>query len=316
MYDKAHSCLFCGSEYLKIARHLRTVHDSEPEIAKILAMDEKCKEGKLAQKREFDRLRLKGNFYHNLKVLKCGGDLKVCRRPGKDEIVHFSQFVPCLHCLAFIQKHELWRHVAQCPFNEKQQSQETDGCHRKLQYESQLLLCGSKETDSQDALSSGLREQVISIMPVDEISLTAKTDDLILTFGKSLFEKSGSAKANYKSQKMRSLARLLMELHKVSGEKSSNLTAFISPTKFDLVIAATRNLCSHNVEADNDNLSAFDRPSLALHLGHYLKSCTSILRGIALRKRDQHMKEDGEGFLELMNAEWGNKISSAQARQV
>ena len=65
---------------------------------------------------------------------------------------------------------------------------------------------------------------------------------------------------------MRSLARLLMELQKVSGEKSSNLTAFISPTKFDLVIAATRNLCSHNVEADNDHLSAFDRPSLALHV--------------------------------------------------
>eukprot|EP00112_Aurelia_sp_Birch-Aquarium-sp1_P004128 Seg1469.8 transcript_id=Seg1469.8/GoldUCD/mRNA.D3Y31 product="hypothetical protein" protein_id=Seg1469.8/GoldUCD/D3Y31 len=313
IYDKAHSCLFCGKVYLKIARHLRNVHSSESDVAKILAINEKSKEGRKRQKLEYDRLRLKGNFYHNLEVLKCGGELKVCRRPGERDHIDFKQFVPCTHCLGFVQKHELWRHVSQCPFNEKH-SKDSEMIHRKLQYESQLLLYGSQEKNNQDATTNAFQDKVISIMRVDEISLTCKTDDLILAAGKSLFEKGGSAKATYISEKMRSLARLLIELRKISGEESATLTDAISPAKFDLVIIATRNLCSHIVDARNDHLPSFHRPSLALQLGHNLRRSAAILRGIALRKRDTNLKGDVEAFLELINAEWENKISSAAMR--
>ena len=314
IYDKSNACLYCENEYLKIARHLRNVHKSESEVMQVLAIDDKSNNGKHRQKLEFDRLRLKGNFYHNMKVLQYGGDLKVCRRPAEDEIIDPKTFKPCPHCLGFVQKHELWRHVANCPFNERKKKGDTEANNRKLQYESQLLLFGSQDSSNHDAISLGLREHVISSMRVDEISMTAKTDELILTFGKSLFEKSGSGKANYISQKMRSLARLLMELRKLSPGKGYSLADFISPTEFDLVVTATKNLCSHNVEADNDHLSAFDRPSLALHTGYYLKSCASLLRGAALRKRDQNLKDDVESFLELLNSEWSSKISSAALR--
>lgn len=257
---------------------------------------------------------MKGNFYHNLKVLKCGGDLKVCRRPGEEDIVDFKQFVPCTHCLGIVQKHELWRHVSQCPLNDKRQSEDLLPINRKLQYESQLLLYGSKQADSQDPISNAFREKVISIMRVDEISLTCKTDELILAAAKSLLEKGGSSKASYISEKMRSLARLLLELQKISGDKSATLSDFILPSKFDLVMLATRNLCSHNVDASNDHLQSFHRPSLALQLGHNLRRSAGILRGIALRKRDFILKGDVEAFLELINAEWESKISSTALR--
>ena len=312
IYNKAHSCLYCESEVLKIARHLEHVHCSEPEVRKILAMDKKDISAQQRPKSEFERLRLKGNFYHNIRVLKCGGELKVLRRPAEGELISYKQFVPCVHCLGFVQKTELWRHVAHCQFNDKCKD---EAKNRKLQYESELLLFGSKDLASQDQVTSAFREHVIAIMRVDEISLTAKTDELIFLFGKSQFEKGGSAKAIYISQNMRSLARLLIQLQKTSTDKSK-LTDFISPMQFDCIIEATKVLCSHNIIAENDHLSKFDRPSLALKIGNQLKRCASILRGIALRKKDTALKEDAEAFIDLMDSEWGSKISSAALRNL
>ena len=89
-----------------------------------------------------------------------------------------------MHCLGSVQKTELWRHVAHCQFNDKCKD---EAKNRKLQYESELLLFGSKDLASQDQVTSAFREHVIDIMHVDELSLTAKTDELIFLFGKSQF---------------------------------------------------------------------------------------------------------------------------------
>ena len=86
--------------------------------------------------------------------------------------------------------------------------------------------------------------------------------------------------------------------------------------QFDSIVAATKVLCRHNVAVENDHLSVFDRPSLALKVGNHLKRCASILRGIALRKQEKVLKEDAEAFIELMDSEWGNKISSPALRNL
>ena len=218
-----------------------------------------------------------------------------------------------MHTLSGIYtKSDLWRHVAHSPFNEKSKE---DTKNRKLQYESELLLYGSKDVDREDNIKKAFHDHVIAAMRVDEISLTAKTDELILLFGQSHFEKVGSVRSTYISQNMRSLARLLSDLQKVSKEERK-VADFISPTQFDAIIAATKVLCSHNIQAENDHLSAFDRPSLALKVGNHLKRCASILRGIALRKQDTGLKDDAEAFIDLMESEWGSKISSAALRNL
>ena len=196
---------FCGQETPKIPRHIRTHHKDEPEVLRIEAKaDQKLKN------RELDRIRLKGNFYHNLKVLKCGGVLTVIRSPNPSEKISYCQFVPCTHCLGFVQKKELWRHTARCPFNEGKAQGNLSGKHSKLQFESEMLLYGSK-----DGQSNAFIDSIISVMRQDEVSFVAKRDDLIFKFGQARFEKDGTSKANYITQKMRSLARLLIELRKV-----------------------------------------------------------------------------------------------------
>ena len=104
------ACYFCSNEYLKIARHLLNVHKDEPEIIRILALNPTVCEENEKRTMELARLRLKGNFYHNLKVLRTGGALKVLRRPSDDQLISPQQLVPCKLCLGFVQRHELWRH--------------------------------------------------------------------------------------------------------------------------------------------------------------------------------------------------------------
>ena len=206
VYDKAHNCFFCDKEYLKISRDLLTVHKDEADVMKIIAIDAKTKEGNERRQKELERLRLKGDFYHNAKVLKCGGQLKVLRRPISVELADYRQYIPCTHCLGFVQRHELWRHVAQCDFNDQKKKdgdQEEHVANRRLQHESEMLLYGSQEFCSQ-----AMQDSVMSSMRPDEISFVAKRDDLIVLFGSSWFEKSGSLRANYISDEMRSLARL------------------------------------------------------------------------------------------------------------
>lgn len=41
VYDKAHACVFCDKDCLKVARHILSVHNDETEVVKILAIEVK-----------------------------------------------------------------------------------------------------------------------------------------------------------------------------------------------------------------------------------------------------------------------------------
>ena len=139
-------------------RHFRTKHKNEPEVLRINVITDKKQ-----QEKEFHKLRLKGDFYHNLKVIECGGALKVMRWPPPDEMLDYKQFISCTSCLGFIQKHELWRHVKVCPFDEG--AMYDPGIHnRKLQHESEMLLYGSR-----NICMEAMEHSVLGIMRNDDI---------------------------------------------------------------------------------------------------------------------------------------------------
>ena len=91
-------------------------------MTRIAAIDTATDEGRKRKQVDLDILHFKGDFAHNIKVLKVGGELKVWRRPD-EEGISYQMFTPCTFCLAFVQKHELWRHAAVCPLNEKRGKQ-------------------------------------------------------------------------------------------------------------------------------------------------------------------------------------------------
>ena len=59
-------CFFCGVFQTKLTRHLKTRHKEETEIKQILQLPMK------QQTKEFDNLRKKGIYRHNLKLLQSG----------------------------------------------------------------------------------------------------------------------------------------------------------------------------------------------------------------------------------------------------
>ena len=112
IYDKIHYSIlqFAGK---KIGRHLETRHKDELDIKMLQGL---AKKEKL---RQLDWLRILGDFYRNMVVLRTGGDLIVWWRPDKDAIVNVNDYIPCKFCLAFLLKSDLWKHVQGCPFKEE-----------------------------------------------------------------------------------------------------------------------------------------------------------------------------------------------------
>ena len=73
----------------------------------------KGKQGK--RKTILDNFRARGNFFHNMKVVKVRGELIVWRRPIVHDVVEVTDYRLCPYSLAFITKKEMWRHAKRCP---------------------------------------------------------------------------------------------------------------------------------------------------------------------------------------------------------
>ena len=151
-------------------------------------------------------------------------------------------------------------------------------------------------------------------MRQDEVSFIARRDEVILKYGNSLFERNESQRASHITQRMRILARLVQHLRIVTQQHSHDLVHFLTPPKFDYVVDATKTLYNFKWDRENEEIGAFASPSFALKIGHALKGCANILRGIALRKKSKEMKADVNAFTELIDSEWAVKISASALR--
>ena len=296
IYDKRQSCYYCRKIVCKVARHYQTVHAKEKEVAKAL----KFRKNSNDRKKELERLRLLGNYQHNLRVLetKCG-QLIVVRRPSKSEEINGKDFLPCSHCFGFLRKSELWRHNKCCPFKNK----ETDGGGDNIQQKSKMLLLSHENTSD----SSILRETFAS-MKSDEITTIAQSDHLIRRYGAHLAERNDKDRRREVSQGMRQLSRLLLELRRNGTETftTMSLQDYMKPEYFDRLIASVKTLC--NLE-ESGKTKAVSTPSLALKLGFCLKKCIAILRGKALREKDDALLQDQTCLDTLMVSEWNERIS-------
>ena len=297
LYDKLNTCYYCEKEYLKVGRHLQQVHKDCPEVIKALSFPAKSAE----RLKELDKIRLMGNFVHNSKVLEANaGELKVVRRPNVGLKANPFEYLPCLYCHGFFDQKELYKHVASCTFADD----EKEVHPRRVRFTCSLLLAPNK---SSLGSSEKLSEHVLPRMKTDQISLAARNDEVILRYGSSLLQKHGKDKANYVSQHMRELGRLLVEGRKIAKMPSLSMKDFISPDKFDILVQATKNESGY--QDDADHLREYTSPSTALKLGYAIKKAAYIVRGQAIRNRDTTVQTNVEDFLKLHEQEWAEKIS-------
>ncbi|KAL3854014.1 hypothetical protein ACJMK2_013298 [Sinanodonta woodiana] len=288
IYDKVLACLYCGKLLKhKIVEHLNAKHCNETEVAKALA-----KSGKL-RAHAIEKIKHMGNYKHNIKVINLqNGNLIVAKRSATDQ--NYDQYLPCIYCLGFFKKGDLWKHGRSCKFK----CPNATGNETSMQARSKLLLSSTVESRCKNL------SPILDSMHSDEVYGFLKNDNLILSFGKILFEKLGIRRKHNISQRMRQLARIKISLE----PKCDQLADIICGKQFDNVVNATNTLC--NKIQNNEKVFVFEKPGLALRLGHNLMKCAQIKRGNALRNDDESGYKEASRFLELKDAEWADKISS------
>lgn len=88
--------LYCGKIFVKLTHHLLVSHSTELHVIDCFGSAKKSSE----RSSQIRKLRKKGNYIHNKKVLNAQeGSLLVCRRPTKHSDP--SEFLPCPHCYGF-----------------------------------------------------------------------------------------------------------------------------------------------------------------------------------------------------------------------
>ena len=108
--EKRHYCLFCehsnenSKKMTRILRHIRFIHEDQPEVKMAIEAEE------AGNRVPFDLLKLKGDHFHNLKVIsQQRGRLKVTRTPQAGtprENCSVNDFLPCAHCKVSVSKRE------------------------------------------------------------------------------------------------------------------------------------------------------------------------------------------------------------------
>ena len=258
----------------KISRHYEQKHQCEREVAIALAFNK----GSPTRKKHLEKLRLLGNFHHNVTVLETGkGELILKRRPSSAEKCIPGDYLPCSHCLDFFKRQELWKHMRSCGPDDAPKCQ-------KVQAKAKLLLFNSIAVSSSD--NNSILSQVFSTMRSDEVSLIVKNDWLIKEVGLFLVEKHGEKQQHLISQKMRELARLLTELRAADFSPNAQLSDFIKPENFDVVVSAVKNLSKFQFQ---EGVQRVATPS-SLKVGHSLKKCVSILRARPSAERTKTCK--------------------------
>ena len=75
----------------------------------------------------------------------------------------------------------------------------------------------------------------------------------------------GQRKAKYISQNMRIIARLLIELHKISNTDNKDMTSYLSAGHFDDIVKATKTLAGHKpVNTDGKMIRSFAIPFVSV----------------------------------------------------
>ena len=293
-WDKAQYCLFCKQKVSKIGRHLTDKHGSEFEVKRIKALKEieNSKEAKREKNILLEKLRKRGNHLHNQEVIKDGnGVIVVERRPSED--VPYQLYLICEFCVGYYHKTELSRHMRTCKL--KPIDAEITG---RVQSRASML-------SYQDPAVSVALKKIISCMNVDDVSLCVRSDNLLIQYGNKLcirHRKSGDQQ-HYISNKMRELARLLLEARQYSTNIKT-MNDIILPNNFDFVVQAVTELAGWDEETGR-----VKTPSIGIKLGHSLVKLSKIRKGEAIIKNDQNLKLLCDDFCSLISLRWSDEIN-------
>ncbi|XP_051747472.1 uncharacterized protein LOC127511081 [Ctenopharyngodon idella] len=278
-------CYVCQKPQSKIARHLET-HKTEAEVMEALSYPKRSEKRRLL----LEKLRNRGNFQHNLGVLKNGtGQIKL-KRTSKQ-----SKFIHCVYCKGMFSRSELWRHSRRCHFVPERPSGESKKANV-------LGLATTAQSVFSESISQGILKLVDPIRQ-DDLRTVVRNDFGILQLAQTLFKKHGAdtTKHDYIRQKLRELARLLLVLR---GDSIYTIEDAVMPGNFHKVVKAVKKVSGF----DEEN-NSYTAPSLALKIGHSLMKIADIIHCRALMTENEDLIKSIEAFKSLYSTKWCELVS-------
>lgn len=201
VYDKKHACLYCKKLYVKLPQHLEIAHIGKEEVAEYMKLPKNGKE----RADKIRKLRNKGNYVHNMEVLKNKeGALIVTRRSSKD--VSYKSYLPCEYCYGLFHKRKLWRHVRSCP------DKFGKATENRRSVISNALLMTPIAPNANDLFSNN----ILKFMHEGQEKAVIESDPTLCIFGsrEAIKHKHLPQQKNHIAFKLRLMARLIIELKK------------------------------------------------------------------------------------------------------
>ncbi|XP_017337869.1 uncharacterized protein LOC108273236 [Ictalurus punctatus] len=295
VYNKKHYCLFCSKPFSKIARHLEDIHSKEEEVSKACSFPKGSKQRRIY----LDELRLRGNYIHNIAVLKSGkGDLIPYKRPRGE--MKASDFMHCPHCQGLFTKKVLWRHMKVCKLSPKDYVPKP-GKNRALS------LCAATQPVPRN-ISPELWK-ILSVMVSDEITEAVKNDSCIIQMAEHWLRKSGESPNSqcFIRQKLRELGKLLLSGRKVTSLRK--LEDFIDPYNCMQAVEAVRHACEYNSEKNTYKI-----PSLAKKLAICLAQLSRLIRTKVVMPKNVKLARKLQNFQKIHEERWNDLLCATVLR--
>lgn len=287
LYAKENVCFFCEKIFSNIQKHLEQKHSSQKEVKIISKLQKNSIERLNAQA----MLRNKGNFAHNVRVLKAEeGELFVVRRP--EETCSAELYLPCPDCYGFYMSYDLWKH--KCPGRKGIEA-------HQLKQRGKILLI--------EATSSALDEDVkdlLSKISNPTLKDLIAQDDIIKKFVAYLVDKHSvdtKKQDAYIRERARNLGRFMLCVQEEPDLSNAKLFDILSqPKLFDIAVKCALLVSETSVE-------------LCRKIGHSIRKCLTILRGIGMRTADYELLSNVKLFDDLMATEWSDRVSSKSLKK-
>lgn len=286
-------CVFCQSPNKKIIRHLERTHAEEKEVRKF----KKLKPGSALRRRITTKLRLQGNHLHNHAVMETGEGTLLVMRALKDKSKSAEDYYPCISCKGWYMKEELRRHT--CP-------------HLSHSDRGPIRRRGSLKEGKQMKINFSLNcsAEVAAFygpMRDDDILKAVKFDPVANELLDLELQKGEGDKPRWLKQyryKWRLLGRFITEARKlVPGAHS--LTELLQCNNF-IALAKAANECGKGPQ-DKDPSRKGEALSVPLKVGFLLKGCAEVMRGQALREKNEDMMQSTKNLLELYDSQWSKR---------
>ena len=290
LWNKSHICYYCGKCIIKMGRHFFKDHANEPEIQKIEDEDKNSPE----RKKAIQLMTLKGDFLHNCAVLKeQRGVLLVLRRPDANNPIPYTEFIPCIYCLGFVQKQQAYRHNKSCSYRINDFG-DIEG--NTIVSQGKFLL--GKMTAHDDTSADWQKLQ--STFRTDEVGLYILNDPILCSWGNSLVIKSGITQAKYIRDKLRCVATFCKSYLKAYGTDHISVQDIFQTKNFERIFKIAQSTYGTSLTPP-------------VKLGGFIKEIMVIMKQQAILCVDTEKKEEIDNFLYLVNTKW-NLISGPNIR--